>query len=166
MTGKERYWTVYYTRPRSERKAASELLKEGFEVYVPYQTQVRQWSDRKKKVEVVLFTSYLFARVNEVERTRILESPRIVANVKWLGKPAVVQNHEIDRLKRWLKEYESDAITVKSFNAREQVRLTTGPLMDETAEVIRQEGKLLKLVLTSIGMEVSVDPRKTGLERL
>ena len=45
---RSKFWIAVYTRPRSERKAVSELNKLGIETYLPVQKQLRKWSDRKK----------------------------------------------------------------------------------------------------------------------
>ena len=47
-------WYALYTQPRQEKKVVSRLEQLGIEVYCPLLIQVRQWSDRKKKVEVPL----------------------------------------------------------------------------------------------------------------
>ena len=49
---RSKFWIAVYTRPRSEKKAASELNKLGIETYLPIQRQLRKWSDRKKIVDV------------------------------------------------------------------------------------------------------------------
>ena len=41
-------WHVLYTKPRHEIKALERLAQNGFEVYCPMKTKLKQWSDRKK----------------------------------------------------------------------------------------------------------------------
>ena len=41
------YWNVLYTRPRAEKKAATELVALGAQVYCPTVEVLSQWSDRK-----------------------------------------------------------------------------------------------------------------------
>ena len=57
-------WYAVRTRPRHEKKVASELQEKGIKNYLPLVTQVRRWSDRRKVVEVPLFSCYAF--VNSV----------------------------------------------------------------------------------------------------
>jgi transcription antitermination factor NusG len=56
-------WFVLYTQPRNEKKVAERLEKLGIKAYCPMTIQVRQWSDRKKKVEVPLLNSYVFVPI-------------------------------------------------------------------------------------------------------
>ena len=61
-------WLVLYTKPRNEKKVAERLTKNGFEVYCPLIKTLRQWSDRKKKVEIPMFSSYVFIHIDEKNR--------------------------------------------------------------------------------------------------
>jgi hypothetical protein len=42
-------WFALYTKPRFEKKVTERLQQLGIEVYCPMITQLKQWSDRKKK---------------------------------------------------------------------------------------------------------------------
>ena len=44
------YWRVLYTNPRAEMKVAQRLEKIGVEAYCPARMEMRQRSDRKKKI--------------------------------------------------------------------------------------------------------------------
>ena len=50
-------WYVLYTNPKAEKKVAEQLTKIGVINYCPLIKKVHQWSDRKKKIEIPLFTS-------------------------------------------------------------------------------------------------------------
>ena len=43
-------WFVLYTKPQFEIKVAEALQKIGVRAYCPVYTQLKQYSDRKKKV--------------------------------------------------------------------------------------------------------------------
>lgn len=53
-------WYAVRTRPRHEKKVASELQEKGVKIYLPLVTQVRRWSDRRKVIQVPLFSCYAF----------------------------------------------------------------------------------------------------------
>ncbi|MCC5926542.1 MAG: UpxY family transcription antiterminator [Bacteroidetes bacterium] len=92
-------WRAFYTRPRHERKAAARLEEAGIEVYCPTVTTKVRWSDRWKKVTKVLFTSYVFARVDEKQRITVLEDEGISRCVLYLGKPATIRDEEIEAIR-------------------------------------------------------------------
>ena len=56
-------WYVLYTKPRQEKKVADGLIAIGIAAYCPLVTTIKQWSDRKKKVEVPLINSYVFVNI-------------------------------------------------------------------------------------------------------
>ena len=57
-------WYAIYTRPRAEKQVCQRLVEQGIEAYLPIRKTMRQWSDRKKMVEVPLFTSYVFVHID------------------------------------------------------------------------------------------------------
>ena len=61
-------WYVVYTKSKQEKKVAEGLKKLGIEAYCPLVTVMKQWSDRKKKVEVPLINSYVFVNIDERQR--------------------------------------------------------------------------------------------------
>ena len=48
-----KHWYALYVKSRSEKKVLTQLEEQGFEAFLPLVTHVKQWSDRKKKVEEV-----------------------------------------------------------------------------------------------------------------
>ena len=67
-------WYAVQTRSRHEKVVAHRLQEQGVATYLPLVTEVHRWSDRKKTVELPLFSCYLFARLlptNE-DRLRVL----------------------------------------------------------------------------------------------
>ena len=54
------HWYAIYTRSRGEKVTAKLLSDQGIEAYLPLQRKLRQWSDRKKWVEVPYINSYVF----------------------------------------------------------------------------------------------------------
>jgi transcription antitermination factor NusG len=53
-------WYAVRTRPRHEKKVASELEEKGIKSYLPLVNHVRRWSDRRKLIQIPLFSCYAF----------------------------------------------------------------------------------------------------------
>ena len=68
----ERYWHAVYVRSRAEKKVLMQLEDMGVQAYLPLITQMKQWSDRRMKVQEPLFRSYVFVFSNEKEYIPIL----------------------------------------------------------------------------------------------
>jgi len=62
-------WFALYTKPKAEFKAKQELSDMKIENYLPYQTVIKQWSDRKKQIKELLFTSYIFIDLPHKKKT-------------------------------------------------------------------------------------------------
>lgn len=58
--GVESHWNVAVVRSRCERLAVAQIRRLGLEAFVPTQTETRQWSDRRKRVERVITPSMVF----------------------------------------------------------------------------------------------------------
>lgn len=92
-------WFAIYTKSRSEIKVYKRLSDAGYESFLPLITEIRQWSDRKKKVETPLIKSYIFVKVKKKDLVSIYNIPGVVTVLKHLGKPAIVTETEINNLK-------------------------------------------------------------------
>jgi transcription antitermination factor NusG len=64
-------WYALQTRPRHEKKVASELAQRGVNAFLPLVTETRQWSDRRMKVELPLFSGYLFVNIEATAESRV-----------------------------------------------------------------------------------------------
>jgi transcription termination/antitermination protein NusG len=124
-------WFVFYTKSRQEKKVKDLLAKAGFDVFLPLHNVVRQWSDRKKKVEVPLFHSYIFVNESEYNIPSVLKIPGIAWNIKINGKPAVLREHELELIRRFISSglfLETSALTRDTFKAGDKARIVDGPL--------------------------------------
>jgi transcription antitermination factor NusG len=112
---------------------------------------VRQWSDRKKKVEVPLFNSYVFVKIEESERSEVFRSLGAVRYLFWLGKPAVVRDDEIAVIKKWLTSSVTSELSVVSFQIGDTVEVESGPFSAQKAIVQEVTNTHYILVLESLG---------------
>jgi transcription antitermination factor NusG len=60
LSGETIPWYALQTRPRHEKKVATELEEKGIRSYLPLVTSVHHWSDRRKVVQLPLFSCYVF----------------------------------------------------------------------------------------------------------
>ena len=91
-------WYVLITKPKSEKKVAQKLEEKGIEVCCPVSVEVRQWSDRQKKVEVPLLPSMVLVKLEDKQRPIVFETYGALRYLFWLGKPAIVSEAEVEAL--------------------------------------------------------------------
>ncbi|MBK0370910.1 UpxY family transcription antiterminator [Flavobacterium agrisoli] len=144
-------WYVIYTKPKWEKKVAEQLSTLGVESYCPVVMQVRQWSDRKKKVEIPLFNSYVFVRLDEKERDLVFQVQGVVRYLFWLGKPAVVRDVEIESIQERLRDSLPKQIEVLSHQKGDRIVLKEGVFANQEAIVKSVSKKEYVLELESLG---------------
>lgn len=149
-------WYVVYTKPKWEKKVAEQLIQRGIDCYCPLVTQIKQWSDRKKKVEVTLFNSYVFVRLAEKDRNLVFQSSGVVRYLFWLGKPAIVRDDEIDTIQKWLSSPDQYEIAVTSIQVGDKLILESGPFKSQEAIVQEVNKNNYVLVLESMGCVLKV----------
>ena len=142
-------WYVIYTKPKWEKKVAEQLAEAGIDCYCPLITQIRQWSDRKKKVEVPLFNSYVFVQLDESERNSVFQSAGVVRYLFWLGKPAIVRHEEIEVIKKWINTSDAADIMVDRYKIGDAIQLESGPFSAQKAIVQEVTNTHYVLVLES-----------------
>lgn len=144
-------WYVVYTKPKWEKKVAEQLKEKGVECYCPLIIQVKQWSDRKKKVEVPLFNSYVFVQIEESNRNDVFLSTGVVRYLFWLGKPAIVRDEEIQTIKKWLDGSQVNEITIEQYQVGDRVKVASGPFSSQEAIIQEVNKTHFVLVLESLG---------------
>jgi transcription antitermination factor NusG len=148
-------WYVLHTKSRNEKKIAALLSSRNVKVYCPVREEVRQWSDRRKKVSEPVFKSFVFVFLEDykMDATPVLEIPGAVRFLWWQGKPGVVREEEIEAIRNFLTMYKDTAITVE-VKAGQSVTIKEGPLREQRGTVLQVKGDKVYLRLESLGLEM------------
>jgi transcription antitermination factor NusG len=93
-------WYALHTRPRHEKTVIQRLDERGITTFLPLVTEVRRWSDRKKSVELPLFSCYAFARfAGRAERLQVLRVEGVLGLVGAHGEGASIPLNEIEAVR-------------------------------------------------------------------
>jgi transcriptional antiterminator RfaH len=148
-------WYVIYTKRNFEIRVAKSLNAIGINAYCPVIEYVKQYSDRKKKVEKPVLPSYVLVNISEKERVNVFSIPGVLRYLFWLGKPAEVRQDEIDILKRELKGCidipENTLVKGKDFT------IPSGPFKGFEGKILNLSNNKLRLKLESIGLFMTVN---------
>lgn len=154
-------WYAIYTRSRGEKVTAKLLSDQGFEAYLPLQKKLRQWSDRKKWVEVPYINSYIFVKTSEKEYYDILNTQGVVRYVTFEGKAAAIPDWQIDAMKKVLSSDSHVTFSGHRFRKGEKVMIEKGALMGHHGEVVvDNDGKkkvMIRIGEIGISMMVQLD---------
>ena len=124
-------WIAALVQMCTEKKVGERLTKLGVENYVPTQTEIRQWSDRKKKVERVVIPMVVFVHTDEkTERSLRMQSfIRKILTYPGQTAAAVIPNDQIDRLKFMLRQSDSPVeMMEQNLQVGDKVQIIRGAL--------------------------------------
>lgn len=150
-------WYVLHTHPKNEKKVAERLRQKGIEVYLPLQKVIRQWSDRKKKVQIPLIRGYVFIKTEETRREEALLTPGVVRYLFWLGKPAIVREEEIKAMQAFLGELDYLPEEAFSFESGQRVDIEAGAFKNQAGTLLARQGNRLLLRIESLGQLIKVE---------
>ena len=148
-------WYVLYTKPRSEIKVEQKLLSLGINAYCPTRSEIRLWSDRKKRILVPVLPSIVLVNIDEKDINRVFECPAVVRYMFWLGKRAVVRQTEVDVLKKYLKG-DYNLINSKLLNIKVGDNFSLSSFNNERGIVNRISNNNIWIYLKSIGYSVKL----------
>lgn len=158
-------WRVVYVKSKAEKKVAERLEQKGFEVFCPLQMQVRQWSDRKKKVYVPYFSSYVFVKLTDKQRLSVLQTPGVVNFVFWLYKPVVIAHAEMAEVQAFFSRYKTEELKVEAIKTGDVVRVNQGVFKTRKGVVFQQTKKNVSLYIEQLGVMLKVVIPKTQIEK-
>lgn len=99
-------WYAVHTRARNERAVSWRLTQQGVTTFLPITTEVRRWSDRKKRIEVPLFSCYVFARLSGAseERLAMYRTEGIFGVVGVRGEGIAIPDEQIEAIRTLVEQ--------------------------------------------------------------
>jgi transcription antitermination factor NusG len=99
-------WFAVQTKPRHEKRVAAELEEKGVVAFLPLLSEVHQWSDRKRQVELPLFMTYVFVRIggDRSIRARILQTTGVFCFVGVRGMGVPIPDEQIETVQTIVRE--------------------------------------------------------------
>ena len=150
MSNNSKNWFVVYTKPRNELKVLQRLSILGIEAYVPTKTEVRQWSDRKKKILVPLLPSMVLVSLHENEVHKVFDAPGVIRYMFEYGKRAIVSNEQVVAMQYYLEH--------SYYQKQQEVAIGDTlrvPLLEQDAILLSKKGKNCIAQLKKMGAIVS-----------
>lgn len=158
MNESTKQWFAVYTKPRSEKVVLKNLVEKGIETYLPTHEVISIWKDRKKKIDKVLFTSYIFVKINNSEFLNVIKTSGVVKFVTFEKKPCPIPEFQIDAIKKVLESNFDFIAENKTFKIGENVEINSGTLKGLTGKLIDYKGKRKVVIsIDAIGMSLIVE---------
>ncbi len=157
---KDLKWFAVYTRPKWEKKVTELLKKKNIDAYCPLTRKYKEWGDKKRIVADPLFNSYVFVCIEEREQVKVLQTRGVLSFFYWLGKPAVIDEQEIDAIDRFVNDY-TNVIPEKTLvRPNEQVRFTNSPLILRKGNILEVRNSTVKVLLPTLGYTLVAELQK------
>lgn len=153
------HWYAIYTRSRHEKVVLAQLQRKGIETFLPVREVLSQWKDRKRKIELPLFTGYVFARVDMAQRRLdILKVPGVARIVGFNNHPEPIPDEQLDAVQKLVQTtIKYDPYPYVGVGQRVEVR--RGALAGIRGILIRKTNQFkfilsVDLVRQSVGLEI------------
>lgn len=94
-------WYALHTRPRHEKLVVQRLTDRGVDTFLPLVSETHRWSDRKKTVQLPLFSCYVFAKFmpNRTERLNVLRVSGVLGLVGSGGEGTPIPDEQMDAVR-------------------------------------------------------------------
>src|SRR5579862_5893751 len=152
------HWYAIYTCANHERKIADQLAGRGIEHFLPQYESVRKWKDRKVRLQLPLFPSYLFVHLSLQSRLAVLQIPGVVRFVGFDGRAVPVLEEELTSVREFFKQG-LRAEPHPFLRVGRRVRVQHGPLAGMQGILVRRKNKVrfvvsVELIMRSVSVEI------------
>jgi transcription antitermination factor NusG len=102
--GVEPEWYAVHTRSQHEKSVVSYLQGEGITTFLPLVTEVHRWSDRRKLVELPLFSCYAFVHMPFVPElwAKVLRVSGVLSFVGVRGQGVPIPEKQMESIRTLL----------------------------------------------------------------
>jgi transcription antitermination factor NusG len=130
-------WYAVYTCVNREKLVAAQFVVRGIEHFLPLYESVRDWSDRRVKLQSPLFPGYLFVFTTLRQRLPILMVPGVVNLVSVARQPVPLSAEIIQTLRDGLNRVSTEPCPYLAIGQR--VSICGGPLKGLTGILLRKK---------------------------
>jgi len=131
-------WYALRTKSRHEKQVRDQLERLGIEPLLPTVKRLSQWKDRKKEIEIPLFSGYCFVRFSQQDRLPVQKVLGVVEVVGCGSRPEPIPDEEIEALKTLMNSvlpYDSHPYLHEGM----MVEVVRGPLQGVRGVLLRKE---------------------------
>jgi len=154
-------WYALRTKSRHEKLVRDQLDKQGIEPLLPTVKRLSQWKDRKKEIEIPLFSGYCFVRFSRLEKTPVQKIVGVVEIVGSGNRPEPIPEQEIDALRLLMTSvlpYDPHPYLHEGM----QVEVIRGPLQGAHGILLRKEKRHrlvigVRLIQQAAAVEIDVN---------
>ena len=151
-------WHLTFCKPNQEHIAQQNLLRQGFDVYLPQVTKKQVLKEQVVIKAKAMFPRYLFvkARDEQVSLAAIRSTIGAIGLVRFGIEPAVVSPSLIEHLKSVESALNLDG-PAEIFKAGDCVEITDGPFKGLSAKVLKSFNERVKVLMEFMSQQHKVN---------
>src|SRR6202161_4264441 len=120
-----RRWFAVVTTPQHEKAAFRHLDFGGIETFLPTYESSRTWKNRQKvTVQLPLFPTYLFVRIDQADRASVLRTPGVKRLFGNSREPLSLPDREVEFLRTNIMQQKAEPYA--DLIAGQRVRIKSG----------------------------------------
>lgn len=149
----ESQWLVVMTKPKMETEAKEHLIRQKFEVYLPFWMELNRQKGSWKKVQSPMFPRYLFARPSYAEQSLspIRSTWGVSQLVRFGIEPAWAREDLICEIRHLERSRTAIGQNLTPFKKGDHVQIMEGPFKGILAEVFSCSQQRVVLLLQLLG---------------
>ncbi len=100
----EPHWYAIHTRSQHEKSVTAQLQDQGITTFLPLVTELQRWSDRRKLVQLPLFSCYTFLHMRFVPElwVKVLRVSGVLSFVGVLGQGVPIPEKQMESIRTLL----------------------------------------------------------------
>jgi transcription antitermination factor NusG len=152
-------WFAVQTRHHHEKRIAERLQQIEIETFLPVHRSVHRWKNGvNAELELPLFPCYLFTRVKEAQRLRLVRQPGVIGIAASNTSPTPIGDDEISRLRLVAEQVKAQPHPYLAVG--ERVRIIAGALAGMEGILTRRKHELrvvisIEIIMRSVTVEIS-----------
>jgi len=159
-------WYAVHTRARHEKVVAGQLQSRGIATFLPLLTEVHRWSDRRKVVQLPLFSCYAFVRLVPLPefQAQVLHTDGVLGLVGARGAGTPIADAEVENI-RTLVASKAPYTTYPFLKVGERVRIRGGSLDGIEGILLSRNGdRTLVISVEPIQRSLAIPIKDYGIE--
>jgi transcription antitermination factor NusG len=157
-------WYAVHTMPRHEKRVVRQVEEKSVCAFLPLLREVHDWSDRRRTVEVPMFSCYAFVQIKQTseERMKVLQVAGVLGFVGSDRQGTPIPDEQIECLQTALREKIPCAVH-PFIRIGQRVRIRGGSL-NGMEGILAGQGSDRSLVISVELLQRSVAVRVAGYD--
>ena len=137
----EARWFAVYTKYKREKTVKRDLEAKGITTFLPIQKVIREYTRKRKTVELPLISCYIFVQIVKPQYIPVLETDDVVKFTRFSRNLIAIPDNEINILKQIVGEGIPITAEKTEFRRGDLVEIIAGNLTGLKGTLVEEHGE-------------------------